>query len=168
MFDTVRAATDLDRYEIPDFLRLNPMLSPIPPLIPVAELVAMLGKELNPEPTHDPADDYARIDCPVFLQYGSHDTSVPVQVSVERIKHAMTGTEPAPTIRIYPGLDHMLNVLPTDLTGLTPEAATYQYHHFRYGQDARADLTAWLRGLVTAPPAAWNHPASTAAPGPRK
>ncbi len=142
--DTVRAAPDLDRYEIPDFVRVNPMLSPVPPLMPVAELLATLGDGVNPELTHDPAVDYARIDCPVFLQYGSDDTSVPVEVSVERIEHAMTGTERAPTIRVYPGLEHMLNVLPTDLTGLTPEAATYQYHHFRFGQGARADLTAWL------------------------
>ena len=151
--DTIATAPDLGRYEIPDYVRQNPMLSPVPPLMPVAELVAMLGEAPDPEVTYDPITDYARICCPVFLQYGSDDTSVPVEVSVERIGRAMAGSGKEPTIRVYPGLEHMLNVLPTDVTGLTPEAAMYQYHHFRYGEGAWADLTVWLREAVAAPTA---------------
>jgi pimeloyl-ACP methyl ester carboxylesterase len=151
--DTIATAPDLGRYEIPDYVRENPMLSPVPPLMPVADLIGMLGEANDPEVTYDPITDYARIDCPVFLQYGSDDTSVPVEASVERIGRAIADSGQESTIRVYPGLEHMLNVLPTDVTGLTPEAVMYQYHHFRYGEGAWADLTVWLRTAVTAPTA---------------
>ncbi|HYJ67284.1 MAG TPA: hypothetical protein VEX15_06435 [Nocardioidaceae bacterium] len=150
---TIAPAPDLGRYEIPDYVRENPMLSSVPPLIPVDDLVAMLGEANDPEVTYDPITDYARLGCPVFLQYGSDDTSVPVEVSVERIERAIADSGQEPTIRVYPGLEHMLNVLPTDVTGLTPEAVMYQYHHFRYGEGAWADLTAWLRKTAAAPAA---------------
>ncbi len=149
--DTIASATDLGRYEIPDYVRENPMLSPVPPLMPVTDLVAMLGEANDPEVSYDPAADYARIECPVFLQYGSEDTSVPVQASVDRIRRAVADSGQQSTILVYPGLEHMLNVLPADVTGLTPEAVMYQYHHFRYGDGAWADLTAWLYTEVTAP-----------------
>ena len=64
---------------------------------------------------------------------------------MERIARAIADSGPDSSIRVYPGLEHMLNVLPTDLTGLTPEDAMYQYHRFRYGEGTWADLTAWLR-----------------------
>ena len=149
--DTVAKASDLHHYEVPDYVRENPMLSPVPPLMPVDDLIGMLGDGHDPEVSHDPVIDYERIDCPVFLQYGSDDTSVPVEASVERIGRAIADSSPHSSIRVYPGLEHMLNVLPTDLTGLTSEDAMYQYHHFRYGAGAWADLTAWLREEVVAP-----------------
>ena len=176
--DTIATAPDLGRYEIPDYVRENPMLSPVPPLMPVADLIEMLGDAHDPELSYDPTIDYARIDCPVLLQYGSDDTSVPVEVSVERIGSALADSGQQSTIRVYPGLEHMLNVLPTDVTGLTPEAAMYQYHHFRYGQGAWSDLTTWLRTAVTAPtasrtvtdaglPQASRNPAARSAPDAR-
>jgi uncharacterized protein len=150
---TLATAPDLGRYEVPDHVRQNPMLSPIPPVATVAELVAMLGQTRDPELTYDPITDYARVGCPVFLQYGADDTSVPVEDSAERITRAMAGSATGPTIRIYPGLEHMLNVLPPEVTGLTPEAAMYQYHHFRYGAGVWAELTDWLREVVATPTA---------------
>jgi uncharacterized protein len=149
--DTVAKASDLHHYEVPDFVRENPMLSPVPPTMPVADLIGMLSEVHDPQVAYDPVADYERISCPVFLQYGSDDTSVPVGASVERIEHAIADSAPHSSIRVYPGLEHMLNVLPTDLTGLTPEDAMYQYHHFRYGEEAWADLTTWLRTEVTPP-----------------
>ncbi|MDZ5620806.1 alpha/beta hydrolase family protein [Nocardioides bizhenqiangii] len=146
--DAIAAAPDLGLYEIPDYVRENPMLSPIPPLLPVAALIELLGDTRDPEVTYDPVTDYAELDCPVFLQYGADDTSVPVEVSVERIRRAIAGAGRESEIRVYPGLEHMLNVLPADLTGLTPEGAMYQFHHFRYGQGVWAELTAWLRATV--------------------
>ena len=140
------AAPDLDRYEIPDYVRENPMLSPIPPLIPVAELVGMLSAERDLQLGHDPAVDYARISCPVFLQYGADDTSVPVDASVAAVRAAAPHAE----LRVYPGLEHKLNVLPADVTGLSPEDLMYQYHHFRYGNGVWAELTDWLRETVRA------------------
>lgn len=151
--DTIATAPDLSRYQVPEYVRQNPMLSPIPPPMPLADLVAMLVEANDPEVIYDPIADYARIDCPVFLQYGSDDTSVPVVASVERIARAIATTGQQSTIRVYPGLEHMLNVLPTGLTGLTPEAVMYQYHQFRYGQGTRADLTDWLHDTVAAPTA---------------
>ena len=147
--ETMAAAPDLHRYEIPAFVRENPMLSPVPPLIRLADLLGLLGEAQDPEVTYDPITDYAKIGCPVFLQYGADDTSVPVEASVERIGRAIADSGQESTIRVYPGLEHMLNVLPTDVTGLTPEALMYQYHHFRYGAGTWSDLTAWLRTTVT-------------------
>jgi uncharacterized protein len=138
------SASDLDCYETPDYVRENPMLSPIPPSIPVADLVQMLTSEHDPQVTQDPADDYARITCPVLLQYGADDTSVPVTASVAAIRAAAAHAD----LRVHAGLQHMLNLLPRDVTGLSPEDLMYQYHHFRYGEGVWAELTDWLRTTV--------------------
>jgi fermentation-respiration switch protein FrsA (DUF1100 family) len=125
------------------------MLSPIPPLIPVADLVLMLADERDPQLAHDPADDYARIGCPVFLQYGEVDTSVPVDASVTRIAEAVRSAGQQLTTQVYPGLEHMLNVVSTRVVGLTAEDAMYQFHDFAFGPGAWADLTTWLRENVS-------------------
>jgi len=138
------AAGDLDRYEIPGYVRENPMLSPIPPPIPLADLVQMLASERDPQVGHDPAADYQRITCPILLQYGADDTSVPVEASVTAVRAAA----PHADVRVHSGLEHMLNVLSRDITGLSPEGVMYQYHHFRYGEGVWAELTNWLRTTV--------------------
>ncbi|GAA4361497.1 alpha/beta hydrolase family protein [Angustibacter luteus] len=142
--DDVAAAPDLDRYEVPGYVAQNPMLSPIPPLVPVDELVPMLAGERDPQLAYDPADDYARIGCPVFLQYGEVDTSVPVDVSIARITEAVRSAGQSLTVRVYPELEHMLNVVSTRVVGLTAEDAMYQYHDFTFGAGTWADLTIWL------------------------
>jgi pimeloyl-ACP methyl ester carboxylesterase len=140
----IAAAADLSRYETPDYAREEPMLSPIPPPVPAADLVEILAGEPDPQVTYDPADDYARLGCPVFLQYGADDTSVPVDASAARIRRAL----PSATIRVYPGVEHMLNLLPPGVTGLTPEAVMLQFHGFRFAPGTWADLTTWLRETV--------------------
>ncbi len=90
---------DLIATRSPDYVRENPMLSPIPPLIPVADLVAMVASERDAEVAHDPAADYARIGCPVLLQYGADDTSVPVEAS----RDAVLAAAPRPTSASIPG-----------------------------------------------------------------
>ena len=138
-------ADDLSRYEVPEFARHNPMLSPIPPLVAATELVAMLTAEPDPQLAYDPVADYARLTCPVLLQYGSEDTSVPVAESVRAI--GSSGATRVTTI-VYPGLEHMANVVPTDIVGLAGEEAMYQFHDFHFGATVFADLTAWLRQNV--------------------
>ena len=140
----IAAATDLSRYVVPDMVRENPMLSPIPPFAGAKELVEMLGGNADPQVVHDPAADYASVRCPVFLQFGADDTSVPVGASVRAVERAAPGA----TIRVYAELEHMLNVLPTDATGLTLEAAVTGFHLFRFGDGTAAELTAWLRETV--------------------
>jgi uncharacterized protein len=143
--DTLSRAEDLDRYEVPGHLRENPMLSPIPPLIPVADLIALVGSERDAQLAHDPAGDYARIVCPILLQYGADDTSVPVEDS----KEAILAAAPHADVRVYTGLEHLLNVLPSGVTGLSPEDLMYQYHEFRFGNGVWAELTDWLGATVT-------------------
>jgi fermentation-respiration switch protein FrsA (DUF1100 family) len=158
-------ASDLTRYEPAQYVLQNPMLSPIPPPIPVAQLLTMLPTEPDPELDYHPAIDYARLRCPVLLQYGAQDTSVPVTESVTAIRQA----RPDATLLVYPGLEHMLNIVPTDLTGLSGEEAMYQFHEFRFGPTVFADLVAWLRTHVVAPaatPSGW--PAPTTYPHPEK
>lgn len=134
-------ATDLNRYDVPDYVRQNPMLSSLPPQAPAAELAAMLVAEADPQLTYDPAVDYARTACPVFLQYGADDTSVPVGPSVGAVTEAAGDRA---TILVYPGLEHMLNVVPT-LAGLSAEESMYQFHAFQFGPGVWADLTTWLQ-----------------------
>ncbi len=134
----VAQAPDLDRYEVPGYVVQNPMLSAVPPMIAAAELAAMLPAEADPQLVYDPATDYARISCPVFLQYGSDDTSVPVAASVRAI---VTGGPL--TVRVYPGLEHMLNIVPM-LDGLSAEESMFQFHSFRFGPDVWRDLIDWL------------------------
>ncbi len=135
----------LDRYEPPDYARNNPMLSPVPPCGPVDELIAALTGEPDPELGYDPVTDYRRLRCPVFLQYGEQDVSVPAAISAERIADALRAAQaPEPEIHVYPGLEHELTLPPDPVTGIAPEEATYLFHDFRYGPGVRADLTAWL------------------------
>jgi pimeloyl-ACP methyl ester carboxylesterase len=142
--DILSGAGDLDRYEVPDYVRENPMLSPIPPLIAVTDLVEMVGAERDTQVSHDPAADYARIVCPVLLQYGADDTSVPVEAS----KDAVLAAAPHVDVRVHAGLEHLLNVLPSGITGLSAEGLMYEYHEFRFGEGVWAELTEWLRATV--------------------
>ena len=145
----IASADDVIRYQVPDFVRENPMLSPIPPMIPVADLIESLVAEHDPQVGYDPAIDYARVRCPILLQYGAHDTSVPVDASAARIRSAA----PHATILVYPTLEHMLNEVPEGVTGLEPEAVMYGFHRFRFGPTVAGDLTAWLHSTVGANPA---------------
>lgn len=138
----VAAATDLEGYDPPLYVRQNPILSPIPPLMPAEELVAMIGAERDPQLAYDPAEDYARIRCPILLQYGADDTSVPVPESVAALQGAVA--DPAQlTVRVYPGLEHLLNHVPV-LAGLSTEESIYQFHDFRFGASVWPDLAGWL------------------------
>jgi pimeloyl-ACP methyl ester carboxylesterase len=140
------AAPDLHRYETPEFARTNPMLAPSPPSGPAADLVAMVSGEPHPELAYDPADDYRRLRCPVFLQYGSQDTSVPAATSAERIADALRESGgPGATIHVYPNLEHQLNVVPAAPAGIAAEEASYLFHDFRFGAGVMTDLTSWLR-----------------------
>jgi hypothetical protein len=69
-----------------------------------------------------------------------------VITSTERVRDALRAAgAPRPVIRVYPGLEHELNVIPEGITGISPEEASYLFHRFRYGPGVRSDLTAWLR-----------------------
>ncbi len=134
---TLAEATDLDRYEVPEFAISQPMLSALPPMIPVPELLAMLEGDKDEELSYDPVDGYRNARCPVFLQYGEEDTSVPADLSAQRIQAA----SPEARIVIYPGLEHVLND-PGPHAG--NEEILYQFHHFSFGEGVREDLSAWL------------------------
>jgi uncharacterized protein len=138
-------ADDLDRYKIPDYVRQNPMLAPYPPAeVPAEAIAAMVTAEPSPELAYAPEVDYARLRCPVFLQYGTNDVSVPVKTSAD----AVTAALPTARIRVYPDLEHRLNVAPRQLDGLSAEEAEYLFHDFRFGAGVRDDLAAWLREAV--------------------
>lgn len=159
----IHRAEDLGGYEIPQFARQNPMLSAIPPPVPTADLVAMLAAEHDTQLSYEPAADYARLGCPVLLQYGSGDTSVPVAASVSEIEGAVAAAGQESTVLVYPGLEHMLNLVPTDLVGLSGEDAMYQFHHFHFGPTVLSDLTGWLRSHLAGQPPESPGPASLGA-----
>jgi dienelactone hydrolase len=145
----VAESADLSRYVVPGFARENPMLSPIPPPLPMDDLVEMLSGDPNPELMHDPVPDYVQVSCPVFLQFGADDTSVPVEASVERITDALQKAGVPHTIRVYPELEHLLNVIPPEVPGASREAVIYAFHDFRFGAAVRQDLTNWLINHLT-------------------
>ena len=142
--DQVAGSADLSRYAVPDFARENPMLSPIPPLLPVDRLVEMLTTAPDPELTHDPVGDYRQVGCPVFLQFGADDSSVPVATSAARITRALDDAAVPHTIEVYPHLEHLLNEIPPDQPGSSREAVMYAFHGFRFGPGVRQHLTDWL------------------------
>ncbi len=157
----VVGSPDLDRYIPPGYVQENPMLSPIPPMLPARELVEMLAGDPDPELMHDPFEDYRKVGCPVLLQSGAEDTSVPVRRSVERITEALGGIGAAPTIRVYPGLEHLLNVVSDHVPDRDREAAMYTFRDFTFGPGVRRELTSWLAaGARLQPPRS-----STAPPG---
>jgi pimeloyl-ACP methyl ester carboxylesterase len=142
---TVGQLPDLYRYEPPDYVRNNPMLSPIPPSLDAQEVIRFLSGPGDPELSYDPTVDYERVTCPVFLQYGQLDTSVPVAESVSRVEAALTHAGVPHDIRVYPGLEHILNVLPAGLPAQLLETSIHGFHRFRFGPGVRGDLTKWLR-----------------------
>ncbi|QNN53658.1 hypothetical protein [Nocardioides mesophilus] len=75
------------------------------------------------------------------LQYGADDTSMPVRASVDAIARAA----PHADIHVYPGLEHLLNVVPTVPPGEDVESVMYSYRDFRFGAGVRTDLTAWAQ-----------------------
>jgi uncharacterized protein len=163
----VADCADLNAYEVPAYARNNPMVSPVPPVLPAEDLVAMLAGPPDREGTHDPADDYRRISAPVFLQYGEDDTDVPVAESVRRIEASRQGAGGSTTIRVYPGLEHVLNVMPTDFFGLSAEEMMYLHHGFRFGAGVWTELTAWLTAATQPPttqPPRTTPPPTTQAP----
>ena len=144
----VGRSTDLSRYVVPGFAQENPMVSPIPPRLPVDELVQMLADDPSPELVYDPVPDYLQVSCPVFLQYGADDTSVPVTASVERITQALRQGGAPHLVRVYPELEHLLNVIPPDVPGASREGVMYAFHDFHFGAGVRQELTSWLTATV--------------------
>ncbi|MFB9235248.1 alpha/beta hydrolase family protein [Plantactinospora siamensis] len=146
--DRLRSAADLDRYVVPDYARANPMLSAVPPLAPVDELVPMLVGEADPELGHDPVEDYARVRCPTLHQWGGADTNVPARLSRERIAAALPDPAVA-TLREYPEAEHLLNVAPSGVQGISAEEAGNGFHRFRFAPGVRDDLRDWLSAVTS-------------------
>ena len=72
-----------------------------------------------------------------------------MSTSVERLGAALQESgDPRSDIRVYPNLEHMLNVIPTGVTGLSAEEVMYSFHGFRFGPGVKADLTTWLSNLI--------------------
>jgi uncharacterized protein len=145
--DALRGEAELRGYQVPDYARENPLLSPVPPLVSVDELVAELVGSPDPELGYDPVADYGRLRSPLFLQWGADDTNVPAGVSEQRIRAALPDPSTA-TLRVYPGVEHMFNVTVTEVAGISPEQAMYGFHGFRFAPGVREDLHDWLRMAV--------------------
>jgi pimeloyl-ACP methyl ester carboxylesterase len=145
-----RLTTDpeLASFPLPEYARINPVLSPIPP--PTVDAVrAYLSGTSDRELEYDPATDYQRIHCPVFLQYGDNDLNVPVSESQNRIRSALerAGNRDV-TINTYPDAGHMLDVFPST-TGNSaddpsPEEAEYLMLHFTFVAGALEELQLWM------------------------
>ena len=129
-------------YEPAGYARENPMLSPLPPTSPTSDLLPMLSRAPDPELSYDPIPDYRAVKCPVLLQYGECDTSVPTKESSRRLSAALA-TNTRTSIYVYPGLEHMLNVA-TKVDGLSVEETMYQFRRFVFGEGVWADLKKWL------------------------
>jgi pimeloyl-ACP methyl ester carboxylesterase len=143
------ADPELAGVPVPGYAQINPVLSPIPP--PTVDAVrAYLSGTPDPELDYDPAADYQRIDCPVFLQYGANDLNVPVSESVNRIRSALerAGNRDV-TISIYPDAGHMLGVS-TSTSGntadhLSAEETEALMLRFTFTAGALEELMAWMR-----------------------
>jgi pimeloyl-ACP methyl ester carboxylesterase len=142
------AEPELAKVPLPEYARINPVLSPIPP--PTVNAVrAYLSGSPERELEYDPATDYQLIHCPVFLQYGANDLNVPVTESESRIRSALkTAGNRDVTIRTYPDAGHMLDVLPST-TGnsgddVSAEEAEYLMLHFTFAAGALEDLQSWM------------------------
>jgi pimeloyl-ACP methyl ester carboxylesterase len=142
------ADPELARFPLPGYARINPVLSPIPP--PTVDAVrGYLSGTPDRELDYDPATDYERIHCPVFLQYGANDLNVPVPESENRIRSALesAGNRDV-TISTYPDAGHMLDVSPST-TGnsaddLSAEESQYLMLHFTFSAGALEELQSWM------------------------
>jgi pimeloyl-ACP methyl ester carboxylesterase len=136
---------------LPDYARIDPRLSPLPPPS-VGDILPFIPSEPDPEMTHDPVDDYAHIDCPILLQYGAQDPNVPAAVSAARIAEAAACARNRDVdIRTYAEAGHLLEVVPPvdSTTGLTssgyvPEEAPLQMRPLHFSRTALKDLRDWM------------------------
>jgi pimeloyl-ACP methyl ester carboxylesterase len=148
---TLAADHELARFPLPGYARINPVLSPIPP--PTVDAVrAYLSGTSDRELEYDPATDYQRIHCPVFLQYGANDLNVPVPESENRIRNALerAGNRDV-TISTYPDAGHMLEVLPSTSASsdddLSAEESEYLMLQFTFTAGALEELRSWMLNL---------------------
>jgi pimeloyl-ACP methyl ester carboxylesterase len=144
LLEQLRADPSVRSFEVPEYARASPMLSPMPPLGPAASVVEQLIGDPDREFGYDPIDSYRAIRCPVFLQFGSEDINLPSRLSAERIRAALSdsGNEQF-TVTMYEGAGHLLELVPDRIDGMTYEQASYLLHNVRFVPGAIDELVNW-------------------------
>lgn len=145
LLDKLRGNASVKAFQLPEYAVVSPQLSPLPPLGPAAETIALFAKQPDPEMGYDPANSYRVIGCPVLLQHGTVDTNVPTAVSQDRIRTALSeGGNEQFTLSGYEGAGHFLETVSQDVDGMTYEQVSYLLHRFRLAPGAITELKTWI------------------------
>jgi dienelactone hydrolase len=133
-----------------DYVRANPLLAPIPPLVSVQELQAMPGGSA-PDMSHDPSTDYERVACPVLFLVGAQDANVPAGEGASRVAAALgRGGNRDYTVKVVPNAAHALNVPYSRVGGMSTEEAGMRLHNFRFVPGILALMSDWILERVAA------------------
>jgi len=135
--DPSLAAVPLAEYAV-----ANPWLAPIPPNIPAAELQRNAGRV--GDLAYDPAEDYARIGCPVLFLVGENDPNTPA-AAAGRISDALArcGNRRS-VVEVVPGAGHYINITPLEIAGMAAAEAASELHGLRFVPGYLERMASWV------------------------
>jgi pimeloyl-ACP methyl ester carboxylesterase len=142
----LHAAASLQAVPLSAYAARNPWLAPIPPEVSAAELRRFAGHVSDL--AYDPAEDYARIRCPVLFLVGEHDPNTP-SAAAARIREVL---ERAGNTRskadVVPGAGHYINITPDSIEGMAAAEAASQLHGLRFVPGYLDRVPAWVRAVT--------------------
>ncbi|MGH2588609.1 MAG: dienelactone hydrolase family protein, partial [Dehalococcoidia bacterium] len=134
----------LQSVPLQDYVRANPMLSPVPPLMAAEALKAAYGG-VRPDMSYDPVTDYERVRCPVLFLIGEKDRNLPAHEGATRVAEALkrAGNRDY-TVKVLPNVEHALNVSYPRLQGMTTGEASMALHGFCFAPGYLSLMSNWI------------------------
>ncbi|MEU8899489.1 alpha/beta fold hydrolase [Nocardia sp. NPDC048505] len=102
-----------------------------------AAMNAMNSKYMAAFLAYDPGPDLAALRIPVFSFFGDKDLQVPPAQSAQRMREVLAAN-PDQTVRVYPGLNHLMQPAPTG------QLSEYTTIETTIAPEVLTDITAWL------------------------
>ncbi len=144
-YDTLIASLHADRslaaVPLAEYAVANPWLAPIPPRTRAAELQRNAGRVADL--AYDPAEDYARIGCPVLFLVGEDDPNTPAEAA-GRIRDALArGGNTHSVVEVVRGAGHYINVTPPHIEGMAAAEAASELHGLRFVAGYLERMASW-------------------------
>jgi hypothetical protein len=93
----------------------------------------------------DPVTAYERVTCPVLFIVGENDENLPAQEGAARVADALQRAgNPDYTVRVLPGVSHMLNLSPAKIKGMASTEASGKLHGFRFSPGYLGLVSNWI------------------------
>ncbi|MEV0245826.1 alpha/beta fold hydrolase [Nocardia sp. NPDC050712] len=102
-----------------------------------AAMDAMNSRYMAAFLAYDPGPDLSALRIPVFAFYGDKDLQVPPAQSAQRMREVLAAN-PDQTVRVYPGLNHLMQPAPTG------QLSEYTTIETTIAPEVLTDITGWL------------------------